>query len=373
MNAIKLASALSLLIDHRGKTPKKLGSDFQGHGVPVVSAQLVNHGRLDMSECRFVAPDVAERWMPEPLRRGDVLLTSEAPLGRVAWVKSDASLVLGQRLFALRPEPGVLDSKYLGYWLMSSQGQAALLARQTGSTVSGIRQSALREVELDLPELGVQRSVGEVLGALDDKIAANRCVESNIDSLLGAQVSSMWKTAEKVPLGEQLRLHYGKALPVSQRAEGAAMVVGSGGVVGSHNEELISGPAVIVGRKGTVGATYWIAGGSYPIDTTFWVESTGAPLAYLYYLLKSIDFVSMSSDSAVPGLNRNRAYATEVPRVSASDLETFESASSGLMRKLEASQSENRTLAATRDELLPLLMSGRISVKDAERRVEQEV
>lgn len=241
------------------------------------------------------------------------------------------------------------------------------------SAVPGLNRTEAESLSIRLPDPVSQGSIVSVLSALDDKIAANRCLESAIDSLLGAQVSSMWKTAEKVPLGEQLRLHYGKALPVSQRAEGAAVVVGSGGVVGSHNEELISGPAVIVGRKGTVGATYWIAGGSYPIDTTFWVEPTGAPLAYLYYLLKSIDFVSMSSDSAVPGLNRNRAYATEVPRVSASDLETFESASSGLMRKLEASQSENRTLAATRDELLPLLMSGRITVKDAERRVEQEV
>ena len=100
-SSLVLGDALEVLMDHRGKTPKKLGSEFVESGVPVVSAILVKDGRLDLAGARFVDEATCQRWMSVPTRKGDVLLTSEAPLGRVARVETDAPLVLGQRLFGL--------------------------------------------------------------------------------------------------------------------------------------------------------------------------------------------------------------------------------------------------------------------------------
>ena len=176
MRYMHLEDLLDTVIDHRGRTPKKLGTDFVPDGVPVASAQLVRGGVLDLSECRYVDTETWQRWMPTPLEAGDILLTSEAPLGRTARVESSAPLVLGQRLFALRVRDDQLDSRYLFYWLGSHSGQAALHEQATGSTVLGIRQSALRRIKVSVPELSAQRAIGEVLGALDDKIAANRRV-----------------------------------------------------------------------------------------------------------------------------------------------------------------------------------------------------
>ena len=85
-----LGDVIEALIDHRGKTPKKLGGSFASSGVPVVSALNVKSGRLSFDAARrYVTSEMSERWMPVRLKAGDVVLTSEAPLGEVARVPSD--------------------------------------------------------------------------------------------------------------------------------------------------------------------------------------------------------------------------------------------------------------------------------------------
>ena len=80
-------------------------------------------------------------------KKGDILLTTEAPLGMVAKLDRD-DIAIAQRLLTLRGKQGVLDNDYLLYYLQSSDGQAALKARETGTTVTGIKQSEFRKIEL---------------------------------------------------------------------------------------------------------------------------------------------------------------------------------------------------------------------------------
>jgi restriction endonuclease S subunit len=165
-----LSSLLDVLIDHRGKTPTKVGgTDFTEEGVPVVSAVHIKNGRISWLEReRFVPLWMFEKWMPVRLRRGDVLLTSEAPLGNIAQVPDDEPLVLSQRLFALRGKAGLLDSTYLRYYLESGRGQSLLRDRASGTTVSGIRQSKLVQIPVLVPSLAEQR---EVVGHLKEQTA----------------------------------------------------------------------------------------------------------------------------------------------------------------------------------------------------------
>ena len=77
----ELGECLELVIDHRGKTPKKLGADWIDSGVPTISAKNVNGGRLVATEdIRHVSHDVYKRWMKEDVKRGDCFLVSEGPL-----------------------------------------------------------------------------------------------------------------------------------------------------------------------------------------------------------------------------------------------------------------------------------------------------
>lgn len=186
MKSDPLEKLLAVVIDHRGKTPKKLGGDFVGFGVPVLSARHISGGQIvARNELRFVSPQMYAKWMPIPLQRGDVLLTSEAPLGELFWLKDKTEYVLGQRLFALRPDPTKIDPGYLYYFLKTSQGQAALHGRASGSTVQGIRQSELLKVEIELPDtLNEQRGIAAALRSLDDRINHNRALATNLEAIV---------------------------------------------------------------------------------------------------------------------------------------------------------------------------------------------
>lgn len=166
-----LGELLELVIDHRGKTPKKLGGDFVSEGVPVISAINIKDGHIvPGSPQRYVTREMFERWMPAKIQASDVLLTSEAPLGEVARVRTSDPIVLGQRLFGLRGRPAVLDDGYLYYALQWRPIREQLVARATGTTVSGISQAELVRVTLPVPPLPAQSEIAEVLGALDDLI-----------------------------------------------------------------------------------------------------------------------------------------------------------------------------------------------------------
>ena len=107
---------------------------------------------------------------------------------------------------------------------------------------------------------------------------------------------------------------YGKGLPEGKRINnGHFPVYGSNGVIGFHDKPLVKSPTVIVGRKGTIGSVHFCEGGCWPIDTTFYYTNEDVDnVKYVYYLLKSVDFNGMNSDSAIPGLNRDNAHAIPI-------------------------------------------------------------
>jgi type I restriction enzyme S subunit len=162
-----IGDALRLIIDHRGKTPAKLGGDFTDSGVPVISAIHIKNDSIKWDEReRFVTREMFELWMPVRLMEGDVLLTSEAPLGQVARVTSNDPLVLSQRLFALRSNPEVMSNDYLFEFLRSPHGQERLRERETGATAVGIRQSELVKIRIPVPDLEIQAGLAERLSVM---------------------------------------------------------------------------------------------------------------------------------------------------------------------------------------------------------------
>ncbi len=121
-------------------------------------------------------------------------------------------------------------------------------------------------------------------------------------------------TWQHVSLGDVLPFRYGKGLPERNRTEtGEYSVVSSAGVTGTHDTALTSGPSVVIGRKGTIGATYYCPEPVWPIDTAFYVEpSESVEIRFAYYLLSSMPFRRMNNDSAVPGLNRVQAEQLQI-------------------------------------------------------------
>ena len=172
----KMEDILESLIDYRGKTPQKSNS-----GIMTLSAKSVRDGYIDYSQCYFISEEEYKRFMVRGYPKiGDVLMTTEAPLGVTA---------------------GILDTGYLYYYLRSPVGQAKLEERQTGTTVTGIKQAEFRKIEVDLPDVEIQRKVASVLETIDSKIKNNYEINENLSDQIQAIYSNLFDPATHTPSG----------------------------------------------------------------------------------------------------------------------------------------------------------------------------
>jgi type I restriction enzyme S subunit len=115
-------------------------------------------------------------------------------------------------------------------------------------------------------------------------------------------------------LGDIASFEYGKPLKAENRDGVGFPVFGSAGEVGRHSEPLIrDAPVIVVGRKGTAGAVWWSDLPCSVIDTAYFVvPKISLDFKYLFQLLGFLDLPSLTAQTGVPGLNRERAYSSEV-------------------------------------------------------------
>jgi type I restriction enzyme S subunit len=186
-----------------------------------------------------------------------------------------------------------------------------------------------------------------------------------ISSELGG-IPEEWKVDK---LGYAVELAYGKSLTTQKRNDGSFPVYGSAGVLGTHNEYMLKGPGIIVGRKGNVGSVFWSNENFFPIDTVFYVK-TNIPLHYVYYNLKNQDFIN--NDAAVPGLNRNQASLLPFLIPDDNILSEFEKNIDCVFKEIDILSRKNQNLRKTRDLLLPKLISGEIDVSDLDIQIRNE-
>jgi type I restriction enzyme S subunit len=399
MPELILGDSLEVLIDHRGKTPKKLGGNFTPSGVPVASAMLVQDGRLRLNEARFVPEEMYQRWMQVPARRNDVLLTSEAPLGRVALVQDDEPLVLGQRLFGLRGKPGILDSVFLYYALQTEAVQSELHGRSSGTTVTGIRQSELAKVRINAPDFAVQQAISEVLKALDDKIATNDKIANTslklslaryegfvIDGKF-ARSASMYEcgrwfsggtptTSEESYWGGQTPWISASSLKSPWIDDSDRRITALGAENGTR---LVPEDTVIFVVRG-MSLTSEFRIGLTQREVAFGQDckairpAASIDAAVLFVAIKwHTPEILRLVDNAGHGTGRLATDLLSKVTLSLPEPDFNAEAAAALRPLVEigaARHAENRTLAELRDTLLPKLMSGEIRVRDAEKVVE---
>jgi type I restriction enzyme S subunit len=245
------------------------------------------------------------------------------------------------------------------------------------AAVPGVDRNVLHEIEVRVPDLRYQECISSTLSTYDDLIENNRRRMALLEDA-ARQLYREWFVRlrfpghehtrithgvpegwEHVPLGERVILNYGKSLKAEDRTGGPCPVYGSSGIVGYHEKSLAQGPGIVVGRKGNVGSVYWSARDYWPIDTVYFLDAQTSNL-WLHYALQHMHFIS--TDVAVPGLNRDFAYSRPLlvppPRILRGFLDTVEP----VHEQVDKLGEQNQKLRAARDLLLPRLMSGEIPV-----------
>jgi type I restriction enzyme, S subunit len=168
-NTKSIRDVTKVLIDYRGKTPTKVKS-----GVKLITAKVIKGGFIVDGDHEYIANDEYDAWMRRGLpHQWDILITTEAPLGEVAQLRTAEKVALAQRVILLRGNSSVISQSYFFHALKSPFVQAGLRARSTGTTVLGIKQSELWQVEIPCPPLPTQERIASILSAYDDLIENN--------------------------------------------------------------------------------------------------------------------------------------------------------------------------------------------------------
>lgn len=165
------------IIDYRGKTPEK-----QHDGVLLITARNIKEGKIDYNISQeFVREEEFEEIMHRgKVHIGDVLFTTEAPLGQVA--NADRTdFALAQRIIKFSCKSDVMDNYYLKYWILSAGFQDNLKTFATGSTATGIKASKLGMLKVVVPSLDEQR---EIVCMLDRKVPRLNSMISEKQSLI---------------------------------------------------------------------------------------------------------------------------------------------------------------------------------------------
>ncbi|MFC4016210.1 restriction endonuclease subunit S [Nonomuraea purpurea] len=391
MNNLTLGESLELLIDNRGKNPP-----FTDTGIPVISAKHVKGGKLHLREARFVSPETYRSWMPVALMENDVILTSEAPLGRVALVKDSLPLVLAQRLYGLRGRRGVLDSKFLFYALQTGGLQAQLLARSSGTTVVGIRQPELLKLQIPAPDYPEQRKISALLGALDDKIAANdQIIAGALDLADALHAQAVGDSSPGEDTFASIAAVFGGGTPRTAEPSywdgdilwttpsdvtalpspylfGTKRMITSAGLE-SCASRLYPAGSIFMTSRATIGA-FAVPQRPAAVNQGFIVVIPKDPALrwWLFHEMRSRvdEMLSLANGSTFLELSRKNFKAMTVRLASPEAIAEFDAKAEALHRRAAHAAQETQTLTELRDTLLPKLMSGAIKVRDAEKAVD---
>ncbi|HGT3064922.1 MULTISPECIES: restriction endonuclease subunit S [Enterobacter] len=188
------------------------------------------------------------------------------------------------------------------------------------------------------------------------------------DSELG-NIPVTWELGK---LQDLLVLQRGFDLPSSARKDGEFPLIAASGPNGTHNVAIAKAPGVITGRSGVLGKVYLTLEDYWPLNTTLWVkEFKRATPCYAYELLRLLDMKAFNAGSAVPSLNRNHIHSLSYPLPPMALVNLFESSALLLHQRAHVNLKHSQSLALLRDTFLPKLLSGEITLPEAEQAVSE--
>ena len=349
--------------------------------IPLVKGENVQQGYVDWNIAKRWPATDTETYKRFKLVPGDVVVAMDRPwvTAGLKWAyikRNDPSALLVQRVARLRGKK-TLDQGFLRCLISSAYFSNYIQPIVTGVNVPHISGKQIGDFKIPVLPLATQQKIAATLSTYDDLIANNQRRITLLERM-AEDIYREWFVRLRFPghestprekgiprgwrirgLGDILELCYGKALKDEVRVPGIVPVYGSGGVVGTHNASLVDGPGIVVGRKGNVGSVFWSDNAFFPIDTAYFVRS-GTSLHYLFFLLQSMNFIN--NDSAVPGLSRQQAYSNKLLFPPDELIKQFSVKAESLFKMKQILSVQVELLKATRDALLPRLISGKLSV-----------
>ena len=392
-NHFALGEITELVIDYRGKTPKKLGGDWCKQGYRALSAKNIKTGRIVQAETiRYIDESLYRNWMKDEVQRGDILITSEAPFGQIFFWDSDEKIVLSQRLFCVRIKPEY-DARFIYYYMTTPEFQSELDGRATGTTVIGLRQPELMKCVIRCPEIQEQKVIAAILSSIDAKIIANEKVNDNLEQQAQAIYHERFETVSPNELPSDWRIvTLGEVATISNKSfnplkepeillehysipafDEARFPVFELSTAIKSNKFIIDASCFMISKLNPTTKRVWkpyCLTGNAVCSTEFIVYKAKdqSITDFLYSVIDSGSFSDFMC-SHVTGSTGSRQRTTpsdtlsyELILPSEDELAEFQSLVSPMYAQMRINAIENDKLKRLRDSLLPKLMSGEIDV-----------
>jgi len=379
-------------------------------GVPIVRVNNLVNGRIITHDAMRIAPEIDYSHRRTKLRGGEIVISLVGTTGSVAIVPGElAGWNVARAIAVIRPDEKI-GASWLKLCLESSHTREYLDARANTTVQKTLNLKDVKQLPIPLPPPHWRQEILSLVSPIENAITnledQNRSLEATAQTIfkswfvdfdpvrakaegrepdgMDADTAALFPCEfEETPLGsvpcgwgvvnlgELAEFAYGKPLKAENRNGGTVPVMGSNGRVGWHDEALVRGPGIVVGRKGNPGTVTWVDSDFFPIDTTFFVRPRN--LARGLHILKNqldlLNLPDLSADSAVPGLNREMAYQTKLANPPKFIANLFEDIVGPLAAKAAQNEGLVATLAELRDTLLPRLISGKLRVPEIRRKL----
>lgn len=397
-----LGSIIDLVIDYRGKTPLKLGGVWEDNALNnfrAFSAKNIKTGKIvQPEEIRYVNKELYKKWMKIEVKRGDILITSEAPFGQIFLWDSDEKIVLSQRLFAIRVKEE-FDKFYCYYYLTSDSFQGEMKSRSTGSTVEGLRQPALMKCFFSYPCLPIQKKIGKVLSNYDQLIENNnkriKLLEETAQELYkewfvrfrfpgyekeefeegkpcgwiyGEKIPKKPKSFEYAPLNQIAEFIRGKNITSNEMIEGEIPVISAGlEPSGYHNDSNVKGFSLTVSASGANAGFL-----SYHLSDIWAADCSYCQSEYIWFVYNALKFLQPIISNLQCGSAQPHVYAKHLNKLVLSIpkdiglVKKYNDITKSFYEEIRILNKQNENLTKQRDSLLPRLMSGKISLEGKE-------
>lgn len=192
----KFLNCLTKIIDYRGRTPKKLGQKWSDDGkYRALSALNVKNGYIDKNnDVHFGDFNLYKKWMGKSeLKKGDILFTTEAPMGNVAIINDNEKYILSQRTIAFRVDQKFFNNLFLSYILRTTTVNNKLKSLSTGGTAQGVSQKSLSYLVLMVTNNAYeQQKIGNLLAKIDRLIELENKKFSNLKLVKKSLLQNMF-------------------------------------------------------------------------------------------------------------------------------------------------------------------------------------
>ena len=379
---VPLTSLLSFIVDNRGKTVPVIDDK---NGIKLIATNCIKNENLYpvYEKVRFLSEETYKTWFRAHPQPGDIIFVNKGTPGKVAFVPDPIDFCIAQDMMAFRVNPEIVYNKYLFAVLRSAKIQEQIRITSVGDVIPHFKKEFLDEIKIPLPDLKIQKYLGDMYFIYSEKIELNNKINTNLEHQAQALFKNFSEKSSKSVKFTDLIYILGGGTPKTNNEDywngkipfftpkdvgnpycllTEKKITESG--LENCNSSLYPVNTIFVTARGTVGKVC-LAGLPMAMNQSCYAlksKDDNQLLAY-FYTLEAINSLKHKANGATFDAIVTRDFETETINVlSEQDTKEFTQIVKPIFEMILTNQKENINLSNLRDTLLPKLMNGELGI-----------